>query len=129
MDIFHLHDKCQHKGNAAVGRLFLASTHSHLGIFYEISRKPHRTTAVLGRGFGTFGRSETHSDSGKTGPWWIETLFLSTSPGRRSWLSALLLKNIDSSFWRLMEESIGFFFFSSEKLQGTSLLWVGIWAE
>lgn len=83
MDIFHLDYKCQHTGNAAVGRLFLASTHSHLGIFYEISRKLHRTISVLGGDFDTFGGSETHSDNAGTGPRWIERLILSTSLGRR----------------------------------------------
>lgn len=35
---------------------------------------------------------------------------MSTSLGRRIWLSALLLKNIDSSFWRLMEKFDWFLF-------------------
>lgn len=52
--------KCQHTGNAAVGRLFLASTHSHLSIFYKISRKLHSTISVLGGAFDTLGGSETH---------------------------------------------------------------------
>jgi len=66
--------------------------------------------SVLGGGFVTFGGSETHSDNAGTGPWWIERLILSTSLRRKSWLSALLLKNIDSSFWRLMEKFDWFLF-------------------
>lgn len=114
MDVFHLDYKCQRTGNTAVGRLFLAPTHSHLGVFYEISRKLHRTISVLAEGFDTFDGSETHSDNAGTGLWWIERLILSTSLGRRSWLSALLLKNIDSSFWRLMEKFDWFLFLLGE---------------
>lgn len=67
VDIFHLDHKCQHTGNPAVGRAFLASTHSHLSIFHKISRKLHRRISVLGGGgdFGTSGGSETHSDGQK----------------------------------------------------------------
>lgn len=62
MDIFHVHCKCQHTGNPAVGRVFLASTHSHLSIFYKISRKLHSGISVLGGYFDTFGGSVTHGD-------------------------------------------------------------------
>lgn len=48
MDVFHLDCKCQHTGNAAVGRVFLASTYSYWSIFYKISRKLHRTICVPG---------------------------------------------------------------------------------
>lgn len=58
VDIFHLDYKCQHTGNPAVGRAFLASTHSHLSIFHKISRKPHRDVSVLDGDFGTFGGSK-----------------------------------------------------------------------
>lgn len=62
VDVFHPDDKCQHTGSPAVGRAFLAATHSHLSIIHEISGKLHRGISVLGGDFGTFGGSETHSD-------------------------------------------------------------------
>lgn len=48
MNIFHPDYKCQHTGIPAVGRVFLASTHSYLSIVYKISRKLHRDISVLG---------------------------------------------------------------------------------
>lgn len=94
MDIFHLDYKCQHTGNPGVGRVFLASTHSHLNIFYKISRKLHRDFSVLGQGFDTFGGSEIHGDGQEQDLGGLKDI-LSASLGRRIWLPAPLLKNTD----------------------------------
>lgn len=54
MDIFHLCCKCQHTEHPEVGRVSLASTHSHLSIFSRLSRKLCSGVSVLGGGFDTF---------------------------------------------------------------------------
>lgn len=112
-----------------MGRVFLTSTHSHVSMFYKISRKPHSGISVLGGGFDTFAGSETHGDGQEQDLSGLRDKFCQSLLGEGFGFLFHCLRILIHCFGGEWKRSFDFFSFSLGKLQRRSLLWVGNWAE